>query len=98
MQPCGNGQGALVQGAIADIFLLVTFTQQAHMETLRLLAYMPVQYFDQGLRCVRRLRCCCQGLDGVAGGQRTYGLGAMSAVQHVQHVGGGVCRGEQVFR
>ncbi|MCY1422093.1 hypothetical protein D9M71_377630 [compost metagenome] len=26
LQPCGNGQGPLVQGAIADIFLLVTFT------------------------------------------------------------------------
>ncbi|MNH00741.1 hypothetical protein D3C79_599410 [compost metagenome] len=26
LQPCGNGQGALVQGAIADRFLLVTFT------------------------------------------------------------------------
>ncbi|MNZ98690.1 hypothetical protein D3C78_1179870 [compost metagenome] len=64
---------------------------------LRLLAHMPVQYLDQGPRGVWRLPRCYQGLAGVAGGQRTYGLGAMPAVQHAQYVGGGVCRGEQVF-
>ncbi|MNH00742.1 hypothetical protein D3C81_1198620 [compost metagenome] len=64
---------------------------------LRLMTHMPVQYLDQGPRGVRRLPCCCQGFASVAGGQRTDGLGAMTAVQHAQYIGGGVRRGEQVF-
>ncbi|VVO41804.1 hypothetical protein PS691_05812 [Pseudomonas fluorescens] len=98
LQPGGNGPGCLVQGAIADVLRLVTFTQQAHVGKLRLMAHMPLQHLDQGPRSVRRLRRCYRGLAGVAGGQWTYRLGAMAAVQHMQYIGGSVRRGEQGFR
>ncbi|MNQ79164.1 hypothetical protein D3C85_940980 [compost metagenome] len=80
LQSCGNGQSVLVQGAIADVFRLLTFIQQAHMGMLRLMAHMPFQHLDQGPRGVRSLPRCCRGLAGVAGGQRAYRLGTLSAV------------------
>ncbi|MNI84917.1 hypothetical protein D3C73_1418620 [compost metagenome] len=86
-----------MQGAIADVLRLLTFIQQAHMGTLRLMAHMPFQHLDQGPRGVRSLPRCCQRLTGVAGGQLAYRLGLISTVQHTQHIAGGVRRGEQCF-
>ncbi|MNF02624.1 hypothetical protein D3C80_2018010 [compost metagenome] len=62
LQPGGNGQGALVQGAIADVLRLVTVAQQAHVGLLRLMAHLPLQHLDQGSGGVRCLPRCYRGL------------------------------------
>ncbi|MNP12727.1 hypothetical protein D3C76_1049770 [compost metagenome] len=95
LQPCGNGQGALVQGAIAYVLRLVAVAQQAHVGLLRLMAHLPLQHLDQGSRGVRRLLHCYQSL---AQRQRACRFGATLSVQYAQYIGGSFCRSEQAFR